>query len=78
MSSTAARALEERARLLEIEAHLQRATLAATIEKWQERRLLGLATSVASLGWRLMSVPKVRWLVAAGILSRLKGRARHG
>jgi hypothetical protein len=77
VSSTAARVLEERARLLEIEATLQRATLAATFEKWQERRLLGLAASAASLGWRLMSIPKVRWLVAAGVLSRLKGRSRR-
>jgi hypothetical protein len=77
VSSTGARALEERARLLEMEATLQRATLAATFEKWQERRLLALAASVASLGWRLMAMPKVRWLVAAGILSRLKGRSRH-
>lgn len=72
-----ARRLEEQERLLAMEADLQRATLAATFRKWQDRKLLAVGSTVASWAWRLMAVPKVRWLVAATVLSRLRGRRRH-
>jgi hypothetical protein len=72
-----ARRLEEQERLLAMEADLQRATLAATFRKWQDRKLLAVGSTVASWAWRLMGVPKVRWLVAATVLSRLRGRRRH-
>jgi hypothetical protein len=72
-----ARLLEERGRLLEIEAQLQRAALAATFAKWQERRLLAVGSTIATWGWRLLSTPRVRWLVAAGLLSKLRGRRKH-
>jgi hypothetical protein len=72
------RRLEERERLLAIEADLQRATLAATFRKWEDRKLLAVGSTVAGWAWRLLAVPKVRWLVAATVLSRLRGgRRRH-
>lgn len=69
--------LDERERLLAIEAGLQRATLAATFQKWQERKLLAAGATLASWGWKLLAVPKVRWLVAASILAKLRSRRRH-
>jgi hypothetical protein len=72
-----ARLLESRARLLEIEAGLQRAALAATFAKWQERRLLAVGSTLATWGWRLVSVPRVRWLLAATVLAKLRKRRNH-
>lgn len=70
--------LEQREKLLAMEADLQRATLAATFRKWQDRKLLAIGSTVATWGWRALAVPKIRWLVAATVLSRLRGgRRRH-
>lgn len=69
--------LDARERLLAMEADLQRAMLSTTLHRWQEHKLLTLGSTVASWGWRLLAVPKVRWLVAASVLSRLRGRRRH-
>ena len=72
-----ARALEERGRLLEIEADLQRAALAVTFAQLQERRMLAWGSTLATWGWRVFSMPKVRWLVAASVLNRLRSRYRR-
>jgi hypothetical protein len=71
------RRLDARERLLAMEADLQRATLVATLRKWEQHKLLTIGSTLASWGWRLLAVPKVRWLVAASVLSRLRGRRRH-
>ena len=71
------RQLDDCERMLIIEAGLQRATFQATLRKWQERKLLAVGSTLASWGWKLFSVPKIRWLVAATVLSRLRGRHRH-
>ena len=72
-----ARRLDERERLLAMEADLQRATLDATLRRWQEHKLLTIGSTVATWGWRLLSVPRIRWLLAATVFSRLRGRRRH-
>ena len=71
------RMLNERARLLEIEADLQRAALTATFAKWQQRRLLAVGSTIASWSWRLLAVPRIRWLVAASVLAKLRGRRKR-
>ena len=71
------RMLDERTRLLEIEAGLQRAALTATFATWQQRRLLAVGSTVASWSWRLLAMPRVRWLVAASVLARLRGRRKR-
>ncbi len=71
------RELEACERMLAMEAGLQRATFQATLRKWQERKLLAVGSTLANWGWKLFSVPKIRWLVAATVLSRLRGRHRH-
>ena len=74
---SSAAVLEERERLLQIEAGLQRATLAATFAKWQERRLLAVGSTLASWSWRLLAVPRIRWLVAGSVLAKFRGRSRR-
>jgi len=74
MSSAAERHASERIQLLEMEAALQRAALAATLAKWEERRALAWGGTLARWGWRLASAPRWRWLLATQLLSRRKDR----
>jgi hypothetical protein len=64
----------ERLRLLETEATLQRAALCATFAQLEQRRALAWGEKAASWSFRLLSQPRVRWLIASGILMRLKRR----
>lgn len=64
----------ERVRLLEIEATLQRAALAATFAELEERRALAWGGTVARWGFRVLARPRVRWLIATNLLSRLTRR----
>ena len=68
----AERQSEERLKLLEMEANLQRASLAATLENLQKRRALAWGGKAATWGFRLLATPQVRWLLATNILTRLK------
>ena len=70
----AQRRAEERLQLLEMEARLQRAQLAATFASWEKKRALAWGGTLATWGFRLLALPKVRWLIAANVLSRLKRR----
>lgn len=70
----AERLAEERLQLLEIEAGVQRAALNATFASWEKRRALAWGGQVASWGWRALSSPRVRWLIAANVMSRLRRR----
>jgi hypothetical protein len=71
---SAERLSTERLRLLETEATLQRAALSATFAKLEQRRALAWGEKAATWGFRLLSQPKIRWLIASGILARLKRR----
>jgi hypothetical protein len=63
---------EQRLRLLEAEACIQRAELAATLAGLEKRRALAWSGKAATWGFRLLSMPRVRWLIAANVLARLK------
>jgi len=76
-SKAAARAIEERERLLVLEAGLQRAALAASFAKWEDKKLLAIGSTLITWGWKLLAVPRVRWLVAAALLSKLRKRHKH-
>jgi hypothetical protein len=64
----------ERIRLLEMEAMLQRTELAATFEKWESRKALAWGSTLAGRGVKLVSQPRIRWLLASTLLARLRGR----
>jgi hypothetical protein len=68
---------EQRLRLLEMEATLQRVELSATFEKWEKRKVLAWGTWVAGLGFKLFAQPRIRWLIATTLLSRLRSRRAH-
>jgi hypothetical protein len=63
---------ERRLRLLETEAGVQRAALAATFASLEKRRALEWGGKAATWAYRLLATPQVRWLLAANVLSRLK------
>jgi hypothetical protein len=70
----AERLAEERMQLLEMEATLQRAALAATFDQLGHRRALAWGGTVARWGFRVLAQPRLRWMIAANILSRLTRR----
>ncbi len=73
----AERLAEERLRLLELEASLQRSDLADTFHEWEKRKALAWGARVAGWGFRLFAQPRIRWLVATTLLSRLRRRQAH-
>ena len=73
----AERLAEQRLRLLEMEASLQRAELSATFKKWEKRKALAWGTRIAGWGFRLLAQPRIRWLIATTLLSRLRSRRAH-
>ena len=68
---------EQRLRLLELEASLQRVELAATFEKWEKRRMLTWGTQLAAWGFKLFAQQRLPWLIATTLFSRLRSRRAH-
>jgi uncharacterized coiled-coil protein SlyX len=67
-------ALEERLQLLEMEAAVQRASIAAAVASLSERRTLVWGATAARLGMRLLAIPRVRWLIFGSVLAKLQRR----
>jgi len=65
-------AIHRRAALLELEAELQRATLAATLKQWEQQKLLTYAAGAGTLAMTLLRVPKIRWLLVGSVLAKLR------
>ena len=68
---------EQRLRLLELEASLQRVELAATFEKWEKRKILAWGTQLAGWGFKLITHHRLPWLIATTLFSRRRGRRAH-
>ena len=78
MSAERARRIERRRELLELEAEVQRAALAATFARLEQRRALSWAAGAGRTVLRLLTMPRVRWLLLAAVLRRLRsGRHAH-
>jgi hypothetical protein len=73
----AERLAEERMRLLELEASSQRSQLNHTFHEWEKRKALAWGARIAGWGFKLFAQPKIRWLVATTLLSRLKRQRAH-
>jgi predicted phage gp36 major capsid-like protein len=77
MSGGGLREIDERLKLLELEASVQRVTLAATFVTWSERRSLVWGAAAAKIGVRLLTMPQLRWLIFGRVLAKLRrGRGR--
>ncbi|MEJ1962463.1 MAG: hypothetical protein WDO56_13350 [Gammaproteobacteria bacterium] len=73
----AERLAEERLRVLETQASLQREELSATFEKWEKRKALAWGTRMAGWAFKLCAQPRLRWFIATAVLSRLQKRRAH-
>lgn len=73
----AERRAAERLRVLELEASYQRTRLADTFGKLEKRKALAWGASIAGWGFKLFAQPRLRWLVATTLLSRLRRRRAH-
>jgi hypothetical protein len=69
--------LARRRQLLELQAHVQRLTLAATLAEWEQKRSLEWLAQLTRLGVKLMSTPRMRWFMLATLLRRLRRRMRR-
>ncbi|MFO7275414.1 MAG: hypothetical protein DIU56_000155 [Pseudomonadota bacterium] len=69
--------IAQRRRLLEIEAEMQRIALAATFAAWEERRVTAWAATLGTLALQLLAIPRIRWLLLASVLAKLKPRSRR-
>jgi hypothetical protein len=69
--------LARRRELLELQAHVQRVTLAATLAEWEQKRSLEWVAQLARLGVKVLKTPRMRWLLVATVLRRLRRKLRR-
>ncbi len=66
--------IEQRLQVLEMEAAVQRTTLAATLEQWQQRRTLTWVIDAAKMAGNVLAGPTARYLITALVMGRLRSR----
>jgi hypothetical protein len=66
--------IEQRLQVLEMEAAVQRTTLAATIAEWEERRTLTWVVGAAKIAGGLLAGPTARMLLTALLMRVIRGR----
>lgn len=66
--------LAQRLKVLEMEAALQRTTLAATLDEWQRRRTMTWVLEAAKVAGGLLGTPTARWVLTALLMRLLRGR----
>lgn len=76
MSANRARQIARRWELLELEAEVQRAALAATFARFEQRRALSWATGAGRAALRVLSMPRVRWLLVAAVVRGVRRALR--
>ena len=67
--------IARRQELLELEAEVQRAELAARFARWEQRRALGWAVGAGRTLFGIFKSPRVRWVVIAALLRALKRKS---
>jgi hypothetical protein len=77
VSARRAQEVARRLQLLELEAELQRLTLAATLSHYENMRLLSWVSGAGRLLTRVLGTsPRVRWLLLATLWRKLMHRKR--
>lgn len=74
MKVNRAQQIAQRQKLLELEAQVQRATLAATLTQLEQHRVLTYAAGLGAVAVKLLKVPQLRWFLMATVLSKLRRR----
>jgi hypothetical protein len=70
-----AQVVAQRLKALETEAELQRTTLAATLDEWQERRTMTWVMEAAKAASGVLTTPTARWVLTAVLMRLIRGRA---
>lgn len=68
--------IARRLEVLEMEAAVQRTTLAATFAEWDQHRTLTWVIGAAKIAGGLLGTPTARWLLTALLMRVIRGRAR--
>ncbi len=66
--------IAQRLQMLEMEAAVQRTTLAATFAEWDQRRTLTWVMGAAKLAGGLLTTPTAKWLLTALLMRLVRGR----
>ncbi len=65
--------ITQRLRVLEMEAAVQRTTLAATFAQWEQRRTLNFVVGAAKIAGGLLVGPTAKWLLTALLMRVIRG-----
>ena len=71
-----AQVIAQRLRVLEMEAAIQRATLAATFANWEQRSTLDWIAGAAKAAGGVLTGPTGKWLLTAVLMRLIRGRRR--
>lgn len=66
--------IEQRLAVLEMEAAVQRTTLAATLGQWQQRRTLTWVMDAAKMAGGVLKGPTAKYLITALVMRLIRGR----
>jgi hypothetical protein len=66
--------IAQRLQVLEMEAAVQRTTLAATFAQWEQRRTLNFVVGAAKIAGGLLAGPTAKWLLTAVLMRLIRGR----
>jgi hypothetical protein len=65
--------ITQRLQVLEMEAAIQRTTLAATFAQWEQRRTLNFVVGAAKIAGSLLVGPTAKWLLTALLMRVIRG-----
>jgi len=66
--------IAQRLQMLELEASVQRTTLAATFAQWEQRKTLTWVLEAAKLAGGLVASPTAKWLLTALLMRVIRSR----
>ena len=69
-----AHVIAQRLQVLEMEAAVQRATLAATFAEWDQHRTLTWIIGAAKIAGGLLGTPTAKWLLTALLMRVIRSR----
>jgi hypothetical protein len=68
--------ITQRLQMLEMEAAVQRTTLAATFAQWEQRRTLNFVVGAAKIAGGLLAGPTAKWVLTALLMRVIRGARR--
>ena len=66
--------IAQRLQVLEMEAAVQRTTLAATFAQWEQQRTLNFVVGAAKIAGGLLVGPTAKWVLTALLMRVIRGR----